>query len=396
MKRLLALILTLVLLLTGCTTNGIVQNTSTEADATESNNSYMYIPDKEIRELSFTGLNDPTFLQYYEDSVYSGIAANLASDDFVINTVSIKYLSKEYLEETAYNSQENIFFGYTLSDLDEIFGETKYVFSIGDDGQTVVQELVSIAEADYYDKIIKNVAIGAGVILVCVVITVATDGAGAPAAAAVFAASAKTATACALSGMVVSGVSSGLVKAYQTGGDLSETIKSASVAGSEGFKWGAICGAISGGLSEAISIHAASASQAAPTIPSPRESELNALSQYGGSEQISFLGGKEVKWGTPYATRPDIVRTVGNHIEAIEVKNYDLATNSKQLITEFRRQISQRATDLPEGSTQRIVLDVTGRGYSANFIQSKIAEIQEALADIYRLIPIKRYSDVCI
>ena len=53
---------------------------------------------------------------------------------------------------------------------------------MGEDGQTTVQELISIAEEDYYNKIITNVAIGAGVILVCVVITVATEGAGAPAA----------------------------------------------------------------------------------------------------------------------------------------------------------------------------------------------------------------------
>ena len=388
MKKLLALILAIVLLLTGCSTKETAQDASNDSGVNESTESYVHIPDKDVSELSFTGLNDPVFLQYYEDSVFSGIVDNLSSDDFEIKTVSVKYLSKEYVEETAYNSQENIFFGYTLSELDDFFGETKYVFTVGEDGQTVVQELVSIAEADYYDRIIKNIAIGSGIILVCVVISVATDGAGAPAAAAIFAASAKTATVCALSGMVISGVSSGLLKAYQTGGDLNETIKSASLAGSEGFKWGAIGGAVTGGVSEAISIHAASASQTVSTIPTPRESELNALSRYGGSEQISFLGGQEVPWGTPNATRPDIVRTINNQLEAIEVKNYNLVTNSSQLITELRRQVGQRLADLPAGSTQRIVLDVTGRGYSERFIQSKIAEIKAALDDIYSSIPI--------
>ncbi len=145
-----------------------------------------------------------------------------------------------------------------MSDLDQFFGDTKYVFTTEEDGQTVVKKLTSVPEEEYYNKIIKNVAIGAGVILVCVVITVATEGAGAPAAAAIFAASAKTAATCALSGMVISGVSSGLVKAYQTG-DLNESLKAAAVSGSEGFKWGAIGGAVSGGAREAFVLSKATA-----------------------------------------------------------------------------------------------------------------------------------------
>ena len=42
------------------------------------------------------------------------------------------------------------------------------------------------------------------------------------------------------------------MRAYQTGGDINETIKTAAVSGSEGFKWGAISGAVSGGVREAF------------------------------------------------------------------------------------------------------------------------------------------------
>ena len=389
MKKILALLLGAILFITGCSFPIDDLTESSYSEIVPNNSLEQFTSNTSISNSTFTEINDPSFLQYLEDNVYSGIVENLASDDYIIKTVSIKYLSKEYLEETAYNSQENIFFGYTLSDLDSYFGDSKYVFTVGEDGKTIVQKLVSIAEKDYYDRIIKNVIIGAGVILVCVVITVASEGAGAPAAAAIFAASAKTATACALSGAVISGVSAGLIRAYQTDGDFNESFGSAAVSASEGFKWGAISGAISGGVSEAISIHATAASQVSATaIPTPREAELNALSMYGGKEQVSYLAGKEVPWGTPNATRPDIIRTVGDHLEAIEVKRYDLESNFSQLMTELRRQVGQRLTDLPSGTTQRIALDVTGRGYSSSFKQSIVDKVQSFLSDLYPSIPV--------
>lgn len=60
----------------------------------------------------------------------------------------------------------------------------------------------------------------------------------------------------ALSGGVLGGVSAGVVTGIQTG-DMDAAIKSAALAGSEGFKWGAITGAISGGASEAIALKGA-------------------------------------------------------------------------------------------------------------------------------------------
>ena len=95
-------------------------------------------------------------------------------------------------------------------------------------------------------------AIGTAVILVCVTVSVVSAGAGAQAAVtAVFAASAKSATAFALSSGTFSAVSAGIIRGYQTG-DMNEALDAVALAGSEGFKWGAIAGAITGGGEEAF------------------------------------------------------------------------------------------------------------------------------------------------
>ena len=129
-------------------------------------------------------------LPYLEDSIYSELVTALNSEDYFVENVNAIYISKEYLEEVAYNSQENIYFGYTLSELDSYFQGTRYVFTLGDDGQTVVTEFQKYD--DTYDQMLKNVAIGTGVILVCVTVSIVTYGAGAPAVSMIFAASAKT------------------------------------------------------------------------------------------------------------------------------------------------------------------------------------------------------------
>ena len=128
------------------------------------------------------------------------------------------------------------------------------MFTLGDDGQTIVTEFQKYD--DTYDQILKNVAIGTGVILICVTVSIVTYGAGAPAVSVIFAASAKTGTIMALSSSVLSGVSAGIVKGIETG-DFDESMKAVAVAGSEGFKWGAISGSIAGGAGEAIALKGA-------------------------------------------------------------------------------------------------------------------------------------------
>ena len=56
-----------------------------------------------------------------------------------------------------------MYFGYTLSDITSEWGDTKYIFTVDDNGQTTVQAFEEYD--DTYDKAIRNVAIGTGVFL---------------------------------------------------------------------------------------------------------------------------------------------------------------------------------------------------------------------------------------
>ena len=412
MKRLLSLILCFALVLTGCSTGTKTEKTqqsqeestvtttetsdvSADAEETESN-----IVDSETYLNQFTDLDDPKLLQCVSDQVYSTLEADLDSEDYIVEDVAAVYISKEYLEEVAYNSQSNIFFGYTLEEVEAQFDGGKYVFTLGDDNQTTVKEFEDYD--DTYEQIAKNVAIGTGVILVCVTVSVVSGGAGVPAAVSmVFAASAKTGTIMALSSAGIGGVAAGVVKGIQTK-DFKEATKAGALAASEGFKWGAITGVITGGFSKALELkNAATAAETAEEvaeetanvatkIPTPREAELEALEAYGGTEQVSYLAGEEVAMNTPGATRPDVVRQVGDHLEAIEVKNYDLenADSVKTLYKELTRQVSSRVENLPSGSTQRIVLNTEGRGFSQELIDEVVENIRVNLKDIYPNIPI--------
>ena len=261
MKRLLSLVLVISIVLCGCGTNSAslkedseekeTTETAVEEDiATDIPEDEIGDPEEYVYEPNFEELDDEALLTYVEDSLYSELVSELNSEEYYVEKVSAMYVSKEYLEEVAYNSQSNIFFGYTLEDIEEVYGDTRYVFTLGDEGDTVVEPFKDYD--DTYEQIIKNVAIGTGVILICVTVSVVTYGAGAPAVSMIFAASAKTGTIMALSSGGLGGVASGIVTGTQTG-DMDAALKSAALAGSEGFKWGAISGAIAGGVSETVS-----------------------------------------------------------------------------------------------------------------------------------------------
>ena len=203
----------------------------------------------------FDRLSDPDLLPYIENSIYDNLITDLGSDEYYIQDVEAIYLSDEYLETVAYNSRENVYFGYKLTELDEQFAGQKYIFTVNDQHETVAIPI------EHYDnetlnKIIKNVAIGTGVILVCVTVSAVTAGAGAPAVSMIFAVAAKTGTMAALSGATLAGVVSGAVTGYKTG-DMDEALEAAALSASEGFKWGAISGAVSGGALEGLALRGA-------------------------------------------------------------------------------------------------------------------------------------------
>lgn len=427
MKRILAFVLVLALVLTGCSSTGkstsssaapesgqgneIIEETEKSSVQAESDKTEESVAESDsatpsadtalaTEEVNFTSLNDPKLLQYVEDSVYSDLVAEFASEDYIIENVQATYVSKEYLEEISYNSQANVFFGYTLAELDAQFQGTRYIFTLGDDGTTVVQPFEGYD--DTYEKVLKNVAIGTGVILVCVTVSVVTGGAGLAPVSMVFAASAKTATSFAISGTLFGGVSAGIVEGIRTK-DFDKALKAAAVGGSEGFKWGAFSGALVGGATELSAIHRASKAvegateyakgtvEIADDIPQWRQAELRALNETGGYEQLSYLNGEQVPFGTQGATRPDVVQVLGDHIEAIEVKYYNLESKASlnTLYSELEREITARVANLPKGSTQKIILDVTGRGFSEATCNTVKNNIWSLLENVYPNIPIE-------
>ena len=136
----------------------------------------------------FRGLNDPALLPFIENTLYAQLVGTLNSEDYFVENVSAVYISQEYLDELAYNSQANVFFGFTLAELEAQFQGEKYIFTLGDDGKTAVEPWTDYV--DPYEQVIGNVAVGTGVILVCVTVSAVTG--GAPACSMIFAVAAKT------------------------------------------------------------------------------------------------------------------------------------------------------------------------------------------------------------
>lgn len=348
---------------------------------------YEYISNTKVQSneyLEFTSLDDPKLQDYVIDDLYAGLNASFNNEDYEIVQISSIYISKEYLEELEYNSKSNIYFGFTLDELEKQFNGNKYVFTVGDDNKTTVKEFEFYN--DNYGKMIRNIAIGTGVILTCATISVASGGT----MAIIFAASAKTATTFALSSATISGVVASGIEYYNTG-DINKSLEKGAIEATEGFKWGAIIGAVTGGTSEAFTqMKAAKELRSMNFLERGARAEARAIKKYGGREQVSYLNGIEVKSNVLGATKPDISRYVNGHLEAIEVKNYNLNSQASRecLYRELKRQITDRSINLPKDSTQRIVLDAQGRNYSKALIRNVKNEIRNACKDVYQNIPI--------
>ena len=366
-----------------------VRDVSSMQSSTAEETSVMEVSSTEEDVSKYNSLDDPELLDYIEESIYYNLVDDFSSDDYIIEDISTVYYSQEYLEEVAYNSKANIFFGYTLTELDEQFNGTPYVFSLGENGETIVKPFEDYD--DTYDKVIKNVAVGTGVILICITVSVVTGGVGVAPVSMVFATAAKTGTNVALSSGFISGVFAGSVKGVQTR-DFNEALKAAALAGSEGFKWGAITGAISGGISGAREVNTLVKTKPHPSyLDKAKEAEQRVLSKYPGEEQVSYINGEKVPFNTPGSTRPDIVRTVDNHLEAIEVKYYDLSSknNVSRLCHELKRQVGERQLNLPSDATQRIVLDVTDRNITKSVAEEALSHVRISLEEIYPNIPVE-------
>lgn len=254
MKRIIVFFLVLTMVLTGCA-QPQVQSSTTEPIA-DLKTDVAVVPTEWIEvQPDFDSLSDESLLLLVENLVYRETVQALNSEKYVVENVSAAYISKEYLEEVAFNSQSNVYFGYTLAELDEIFQGSRYIFNLGEEGSTTVQELQAIDD-NTTETMLKNVAIGTGVILVCVTVSSVSAGVGVPAVSMVFVASATTAKTFAISSAAFGGISAGVVRAIETG-NFEEALEAAALGATEGFKWGAISGAIIGGGSEAFVLKSA-------------------------------------------------------------------------------------------------------------------------------------------
>ena len=253
MKRLWAGILCFAILLAGCVKVQKEQTFDVDETTLVLTSKVETIEESdEFEEVEFASLDDKELLCYVENTVYTELVQTLDPEMFYVEEISTAYVSKEYLEEMNYNSQANLFFGYNLADLNELFYGTKYIFTLDDNGQTGVEELVEI-EDDTYDQIIKNVAIGAGVILVCVTVAVITKNPAMTATAGktvkiIFTASsmgAKAGTVMALQSAGIGGTAAAVAEGIRTG-DPEKALEAGIVGASEGFKVGAIFGTVKG------------------------------------------------------------------------------------------------------------------------------------------------------
>lgn len=297
MKRVLALLLSLVMLLSGCAQSKPASKASSASSVTDSV-SESYTPRMTVWQddvPQYTSLNDTDLLAHVEDLVYRDTVSAPNSADYLVSDVSAVYVSKEYLEELDYNSQSNIYFGYTLDELDAQFQGKRYVFTLGDNGKTIVQPLETIDD-NSTETMLKNVAIGTGVILVCVTVSSVTV-TSAPAVSVILAVSAKTGAIGALSGGAMSGIPAGVIRGIETG-NVEEALKTAALKGSEGFKWGAISGALVGGAKEAAAIKSitqsgltmnqAAAVQQKSHWPADTISELHSIEEYNVYEKAGL------------------------------------------------------------------------------------------------------------
>lgn len=329
---------------------------------------------------------DEETLQQLKDQVYADISEELSTDEYLVQDVKVIYLTEE--EVATMSPEDKIYFGYSANGLNDVITSDMTVIDESEYG-TIDVKSEKLLDKDDRTTVIKNLAIGTGIILVCVTVVCVTKDMEidnevvtafielAPKAAALGAAGFAT----------ITGTVSGAIQ-YVKSKNLKESFRKLIVDGSKGFKWGAIIGTVYAGASTFLSDFMETHNE---KIPEFKESEVDAAKKFKSiKEQVVFCGGVE----SPKAfSGCSIVDFVTKKNEAVEVKNYDLKNNMSSLLSTLKRQIGERVKNLPEGYTQKIVLDVRGRGYSKDFIKQCVTDIQEALKDIYPNIPVEVIKD---
>ena len=111
-----------------------------------------------------------------------------------------------------------------------------------------------------------------------------------------------------------------------------------------------------------------------------RQSEIDVGNLYPEYQaQKSFIGGREVPYGTKGSSRPDYYKTG----YSIEVKNYTVSTvrGKNALIKNVVNQVNLRGKQLPKGTVQAIIIDVRGQNISNTMMKTLSQSILEKCAD---------------
>lgn len=186
MKRIIALFLATSMLLTGCAeTKEQISSfeeikSQTSNTATESNTSFISQIDsspKKESEVIYESFDNKQLLENVKEQIYNDTAIALDDTECLVESVNVTYISKEYLEEVAFNSQSNIFLGYTLAEVEEMFNGKKHVFTVNNTGETVVEEFKETEKTNFGNKL-TNLASTFGQVLVDITISVASKAAG--------------------------------------------------------------------------------------------------------------------------------------------------------------------------------------------------------------------------
>lgn len=252
MRRKIALFMSLALLLTACADkapNRQQEGNPSDTEVTEQTTDEDALPmlpiiDETKRELKdpFTENDEEQLLKELENTLYAGLVEKMAGDGYYVENVNAVYISKEYLEELKFNSMTNIYFGYTLSDLDTQFQGKKYVFGPDENGATTVRELVAYPD-EFEQDMMKSVAVGVGVIVICVTVsTVVTAGAGTvPTMSMIFTSPATEEAIAVIGSGLMTAIATGIATGMQTE-DFDEALEAATVAGAQEITWNAIAG----------------------------------------------------------------------------------------------------------------------------------------------------------
>lgn len=162
--------LCLALVLQGC---GVPAQTGNGSDPATPQESAQPVADNDQK------MSDADFVKKLEDAIYQLIVKDLDENgnrkDLQVQDVKAVYLSKEYLEQYAYNTKETKFFGTTLGELEKKFDKQKYVFDIDENGKTVSHAVDDFDNT--FDEVTQAALLGTGAILISVTIVCATGGA---------------------------------------------------------------------------------------------------------------------------------------------------------------------------------------------------------------------------